>query len=74
MHIEELSRQASLDLLAQVRFGRLACAKQSQPYIVPFYMRLRARSSGAALLFLAATKNYLMQQNGKQLASGYTDS
>jgi uncharacterized protein len=37
MHIEELSRQASLDLLAQVRFGRLACVKQSQPYITPFY-------------------------------------
>jgi uncharacterized protein len=37
VHIEELSRQASLDLLAQVRFGRLACAKQSQPYITPFY-------------------------------------
>lgn len=37
MQIEELSKQASLDLLARVRFGRLACAKQSQPYIVPFY-------------------------------------
>jgi uncharacterized protein len=37
MWIEELSRQASLDLLARVRFGRLACAKEAQPYIVPFY-------------------------------------
>jgi nitroimidazol reductase NimA-like FMN-containing flavoprotein (pyridoxamine 5'-phosphate oxidase superfamily) len=37
VQIEELSRQASLDLVARVRFGRLACAKQSQPYIIPFY-------------------------------------
>lgn len=37
MQIDELSGQASLDLLTQVRFGRLACANQSQPYITPFY-------------------------------------
>jgi uncharacterized protein len=37
VQIEELGRQASLDLVARVRFGRLACAKASQPYIVPFY-------------------------------------
>jgi uncharacterized protein len=37
VQIEELSRQASLDLLARVGFGRLACAKQSQPYITPIH-------------------------------------
>jgi nitroimidazol reductase NimA-like FMN-containing flavoprotein (pyridoxamine 5'-phosphate oxidase superfamily) len=37
MQIEELSKQASLELLAEERFGRLACAKESQPYITPFY-------------------------------------
>jgi nitroimidazol reductase NimA-like FMN-containing flavoprotein (pyridoxamine 5'-phosphate oxidase superfamily) len=37
VQIEELSRQASLDLLAKVRFGRLACARQSQPYITPIH-------------------------------------
>lgn len=37
MHIEELAKQASLDFLAHHRFGRLACANHSQPYITPFY-------------------------------------
>jgi uncharacterized protein len=35
--IQELTRQASLDLLARTRFGRLACAQGTQPYVVPFY-------------------------------------
>ena len=37
MHIEVLTRTASLDFLAGCHFGRLACANQSQPYITPFY-------------------------------------
>jgi nitroimidazol reductase NimA-like FMN-containing flavoprotein (pyridoxamine 5'-phosphate oxidase superfamily) len=37
MQIEELSKQASLELLAEERLGRLACARESQPYITPFY-------------------------------------
>ena len=37
MLIQELTRQASLDLLARTRFGRLACAQRTQPYVVPFY-------------------------------------
>ena len=37
MHIEELTRDASLNFLAGNHFGRLACAHQSQPYITPFY-------------------------------------
>jgi nitroimidazol reductase NimA-like FMN-containing flavoprotein (pyridoxamine 5'-phosphate oxidase superfamily) len=35
--IQELTRQASLDLLARTRLGRLACVQGSQPYVVPFY-------------------------------------
>ena len=35
--IQELTRQESLDLLARARLGRLACAHDSQPYVVPFY-------------------------------------
>jgi uncharacterized protein len=35
--IQELPRQASLDLLARTRLGRLACARGNQPYVVPFY-------------------------------------
>ena len=37
MLIEELTRQASLDLLASKRLGRLACAQGSQPYVMPLY-------------------------------------
>jgi nitroimidazol reductase NimA-like FMN-containing flavoprotein (pyridoxamine 5'-phosphate oxidase superfamily) len=37
VQIVELGRQASLDFLARVRFGRLACASQSQPYITPIH-------------------------------------
>ena len=37
MTIVEQTTAASLELLARVRLGRLACAQGSQPYIVPFY-------------------------------------
>jgi uncharacterized protein len=35
--IQELTREASLDLLARMRLGRLACSQGTQPYVVPFY-------------------------------------
>jgi nitroimidazol reductase NimA-like FMN-containing flavoprotein (pyridoxamine 5'-phosphate oxidase superfamily) len=35
--IQELTRQESLDLLARTRLGRLACAHENQPYVVPIY-------------------------------------
>jgi len=35
--IQELTKQASLDLLARSHFGRLGCARVGQPYIVPTY-------------------------------------
>jgi uncharacterized protein len=35
--IQELTKQASLDLLARTSLGRLACAQGAQPYLVPFY-------------------------------------
>ncbi|MEP7172885.1 MAG: pyridoxamine 5'-phosphate oxidase family protein [Aestuariivirga sp.] len=37
MHIEELTEQASLDLLAASRLGHLACANKGQPYVTPCY-------------------------------------
>ena len=37
MLIQELTRQASLDLLARTRLGRLACTQGAQPYVVPVY-------------------------------------
>ena len=36
MHIKELTREVSLHFLADIHFGRLACAKDSQPYVTPF--------------------------------------
>ena len=38
MLIQELSSQASLDVLARTRLGRLACTQGGQPYIVPVYL------------------------------------
>ena len=37
MLIQELTRETSLDLLARMRLGRLACTQGAQPYVVPFY-------------------------------------
>ena len=37
MLIHELSRQASLDVLASTHLGRLACSQLMQPYIVPIH-------------------------------------
>jgi nitroimidazol reductase NimA-like FMN-containing flavoprotein (pyridoxamine 5'-phosphate oxidase superfamily) len=37
MLIHEMAREASIELLARVRLGRLACANQGQPYITPIY-------------------------------------
>ena len=35
MFIQDMTRQASLDLLTRTRFGRLACAQREQPYVTP---------------------------------------
>ena len=37
MQIQELSRQACMELLARSHFGRLACTHGAQPYVVPIY-------------------------------------
>ena len=37
MVIEEMTRDASIDFVANKRFGRLACARDGQPYITPIY-------------------------------------
>jgi uncharacterized protein len=35
--IQEMTRQASLDMLARTHLCKLACARGTQPYIVPSY-------------------------------------
>jgi uncharacterized protein len=37
MLIHDMTRQASIDLLARTHLGRLACAHEGQPYITPMY-------------------------------------
>jgi hypothetical protein len=37
MLIHDMTRQSSIDLLARMRLGRLACAHEGQPYITPMY-------------------------------------
>jgi nitroimidazol reductase NimA-like FMN-containing flavoprotein (pyridoxamine 5'-phosphate oxidase superfamily) len=37
MLIQEMSKSDCFDILAQARFGRLSCAHENQPYVVPFY-------------------------------------
>ena len=37
MHVEELSTEECHLALANARFGRLACSRDNQPYIVPTY-------------------------------------
>jgi uncharacterized protein len=37
MLIQELTREECLDLLDRAHLGRLACAHESQPYVVPIY-------------------------------------
>ena len=37
MLIQEMTKQECFDLLAQVRFGRLGCARDNQPYVMPVY-------------------------------------
>jgi pyruvate,water dikinase len=37
MLIHDLPQQASIDLLARMRLGRLACAHEGQPYVTPIY-------------------------------------
>ena len=37
MHIEDLTRKASVDFLAGNRLGHLACSNKDQPYVTPCY-------------------------------------
>lgn len=37
MLIHRMTKAECLDLLARSRLGRLGCAHQNQPYVVPIY-------------------------------------
>lgn len=37
MNVTDMTRQESIDILSVNRLGRLACARENQPYVVPFH-------------------------------------
>jgi nitroimidazol reductase NimA-like FMN-containing flavoprotein (pyridoxamine 5'-phosphate oxidase superfamily) len=44
MWIEEMPRQACIDLLTRNRLARLACAKDDQPYVTPLFFACHAEA------------------------------
>jgi nitroimidazol reductase NimA-like FMN-containing flavoprotein (pyridoxamine 5'-phosphate oxidase superfamily) len=44
MLIQSMTKQASVELLARARLGRLACAHEGQPYITPMSFTYEANS------------------------------
>ena len=42
MFIKELTTEKCYEILAEKRFGRLACARENQPYVVPFHFAFDA--------------------------------
>ena len=51
MKIQELSREECLAELARTRLGRLACAHEGQPYVVPIYFVLDRPTLDEACLY-----------------------
>lgn len=51
MLIHELSREECLAELAHANFGRLACAHDNQPYVVPVYFAFHASAPGGPTLY-----------------------
>ena len=44
MWIEQMPREAAIEFLARIRFGRLGCANAGQPYVTPFFFAHHADS------------------------------
>jgi nitroimidazol reductase NimA-like FMN-containing flavoprotein (pyridoxamine 5'-phosphate oxidase superfamily) len=51
MLIHELSEEECLTALAQARLGRLACARDNQPYVVPVYFAFHRAAPGPPYLY-----------------------
>jgi nitroimidazol reductase NimA-like FMN-containing flavoprotein (pyridoxamine 5'-phosphate oxidase superfamily) len=51
MHVEELTKEESLDLLDRARAGRLACARENQPFVVPVSFVLHRPRGGDPCLY-----------------------
>ena len=61
MSIREMSREESLPVLARVRFARLACAKENQPYIVPVTLAYFEPLPGEACLYGFTTRGQKLE-------------
>ena len=44
MLVQDLNKQECCELLERVGFGRLGCASEDQPYVVPIYFAYEANS------------------------------
>jgi nitroimidazol reductase NimA-like FMN-containing flavoprotein (pyridoxamine 5'-phosphate oxidase superfamily) len=55
MVIHELSDEECLTAIAETRFGRLGCARDNQPYVVPIYYAYRKGADGASYLYSFTT-------------------
>lgn len=44
MLIQEMTREEAWEVLRKADFGRLACANDNQPYIIPFYFSVEGTS------------------------------
>ncbi len=45
MFIKDLERSECFEILAEKSFGRIACARENQPYIVPFHFAFDGQNS-----------------------------
>jgi uncharacterized protein len=43
MHIDELTKKECFEVLTRLKFGRLGCSRDNQPYIVPMYFAFHER-------------------------------
>jgi nitroimidazol reductase NimA-like FMN-containing flavoprotein (pyridoxamine 5'-phosphate oxidase superfamily) len=51
MLIHKLLEEECLTAIAHARLGRLACARDNQPYVVPVYLALHKSASGTPYLY-----------------------
>jgi uncharacterized protein len=51
MFIQKMSQDECLKFLTQLRFGRLACAHENQPYVIPIYFVYRSAIGGEQHLY-----------------------
>jgi len=55
MIIHELSDEECMRAIAETRFGRLACAHENQPYVVPIYYAYQRGPDGDSCLYSFTT-------------------